>query len=415
MRITLIALGTRGDVQPALALGLGLQAAGHAVTLVAGTNFAAWVRAHGFGFAPTIDMEALMRSPAGVAWVEEPNPLRQLGHMKRLLDANAAGLYSSIAEPTQGADLLISGFVSQPFAQAAAERFGVRHVLALLQPFRRTASSAASQVSLTSGTSFLNRWGGALGERMIWRVSSTATNAFRAELGLPPHDAGSYLRTLAATPAVYGFSRHVVPPPPDWGADQEIAGYWFLDDEPDYQPPADLARFLAAGAPPLYLGFGSMSSGSPQATLDLIAEALRRSGQRGIVASGWGGAAARVLPEHVFLIDHVPHSWLFERVTAVVHHGGAGTTAAGLRAGKPTLIIPHMSDQPFWGRRVHELGVGAQPIPRHKLTVEKLADGITTLVRDPRIAQAAAALGATIRAETGVANAVQWLEQMASR
>ena len=414
MHIVMLALGTRGDVQPAIALGQGLQAAGHEVTLLAGENFAAWLRAHGLSFAPTLDMETLMKSPEGIAWVEEPNPLRQLQHMKLLLDANADKLYSSVAEPARGADLLISGFVSQPFAQAAAEKLGIPHVQALLQPFRRTASGAASLTPVTKGTSILNRWLGALAEQMIWQVSGTTTNAFRAQLGLPAHSTGSYLRALGKTPSVYGFSRHVVPQPPDWGDNQQITGYWFLDEGQNYQPPADLARFLAAGTPPVYVGFGSMSSGRPQETLDLIAEALRRSGQRGIIGSGWSGAEASNLPENMLLVEHAPHEWLFERVAAVVHHGGAGTTGAGLRAGKPTLIVPHFSDQPFWGRRVHELGVGAKPIPRHKLTAENLADGIRAVVSDRDLPEAAAALGAKIRAERGVENAVKWIEKMAN-
>jgi sterol 3beta-glucosyltransferase len=154
-----------------------------------------------------------------------------------------------------------------------------------------------------------------------------------------------------------------------------------------------------------------MSSGSPQATVRLIGAALRETGQRAVIGSGWSGAAASDLPKNVLVVDHAPHDWLYERVAAVVHHGGAGTTAAGLRAGRPTLIIPHMSDQPFWGRRVHELGVGAKPIPRHRLTAETLAAGIRALVSDRAMAQQAAALGAQIRAEHGVENAVRWIER----
>jgi UDP:flavonoid glycosyltransferase YjiC (YdhE family) len=261
------------------------------------------------------------------------------------------------------------------------------------------------------GNSVINRWIGMLAERMIWGVSGDTTNAFRAELGLAPHTNASYRRALYATPTFYGFSPNVVPPPPEWGESRSVVGYWFLDEA--YTPPAALTRFLDAGAPPVYVGFGSMSTATPEGTVEMIAEALRQNGQRGIVASGWSGAAIRNPPEHIYLLDSAPHGWLFDHVAAVVHHGGAGTTGAGLRAGKPTMIIPHFSDQPYWGKRVYDLGVGAKPVTRHTLTAEKLAAGIHTLVSDAAIARQAAALGAQIRAERGVKNAVQWIEQAA--
>ncbi len=154
-----------------------------------------------------------------------------------------------------------------------------------------------------------------------------------------------------------------------------------------------------------------MPSRDPQKTYDLITDALRQAGQRGIIASGWGGQVS-TQSESIHVLDHAPHDWLFPRVAAVVHHGGAGTTAAGLRAGKPTLVIPHLADQPYWGRRVHELGVGAKPIKRQKLTVEALADGIRQITDDAEMQRKAADLGAQIRSEDGVGNAVKLIEQL---
>lgn len=415
MRMVIVALGTRGDVQPALALGKGLKAAGHSVVLVAGGNFENWVRGHGLDFAGMFDMEALMKSPEGVAWVEEPNPLRQLGHMKSLLRKYSERMYPAIVEQGKDADLLVSGFVSEPFTQAVSEKFGVPQIVTLLQPYRPTRSGAASlSPIIPNRNSLLNFWSGKLGEMMIWRVAGETTNQFRTQvLQLPPHTRSSYTKASYRTPVIHGFSPHVVPPPADWGDSAYTSGYWFLDEAQDWQPPNELTRFLEAGTTPLYFGFGSMASGSPQQTVDLIAAALENTEQRGIIASGWSDMVGGNLPEHVFAIDRAPHDWLFARVAGVVHHGGAGTTAAGLRAGKPTLIIPHMSDQPFWGRRVYELGVGAKPIPRHRVTVENLAAGIQMLVNDANIQANAARLGKQIRAERGVENAVEWIERLA--
>lgn len=409
----MIAFGTRGDVQPAIALALGLQAAGHSVTIGAGANFDGWVRGYGLDFVPTVDMETLMRSPEGVAWVEEPNPMRQLGHMKKLLQQNASGLYAALVEPARDADLILSGFVSTPFAQAVSEKFDIPLIITLLQPYPATRSGGASLVSFTGGgKSLINLLAGKLGEGMIWNVSGETTNAFRATLSLPAHSSGSYLKALGGVPMVFGFSPHVVPPPDDWGEQRQIAGYWFLNEGQDWQPPDDLLHFIDAGTPPIYIGFGSMSSSAPEETFDMIEAALKTSGRRGIIAAGWGGAHLAEHTEQIYVIEKAPHDWLFERVAAVVHHGGAGTTGAGLRAGKPTLVIPHMSDQPFWGRRVYELGVGAKPVPRHKLTAEKLATGIDALF-DAHMIENATRLGEKIRKEDGVENGVRLIRTFA--
>ena len=173
--------------------------------------------------------------------------------------------------------------------------------------------------------------------------------------------------------------------------------------------------FLEAGSPPVYIGFGSMSSREPEATTRLVIEALRRVGQRAILLSGWGGLQKTDLPDMVFMGESLPHAWLFPRVAAVVHHGGAGTTAAGLRAGVPSITVPFFGDQPFWGRRIAELGVGPEPIPRRRLTVERLASAIQQAVGDDGMRLRAAKLGARIRAEDGIAGAVEIIRQVEKR
>jgi sterol 3beta-glucosyltransferase len=176
-----------------------------------------------------------------------------------------------------------------------------------------------------------------------------------------------------------------------------------------------LVEFLVAGSPPVYVGFGSMAGRNPEKVTQIVFESLARSGQRGVIATGWGGLAVSDLPDNLFKIESIPHDWLFPQMVAVVHHGGAGTTAAGLRAGKPTVICPFFGDQPFWGRRVFELGVGPEPIPHKKLSVEKLANAIQVAVSDDDIRKRAAGLGEKIRAENGIARAVDFIsDQLAN-
>lgn len=412
MRITILASGTRGDVQPMIALGRALRDAGHSVRVVAGSNFAAWIESYGLEAFPTIDMESLMQSEAGIRWVESPTQFGQLKYMRALMSTVTDEMVNDAIHSTEGADLLIGGFVSEPFLQAVSEKRGVPLVIVALQPYRATRSGAASILPvLPRADSVLNRWSGQFAERIAWSVAQEAIPLLRARLGLPPHTARSYLRAIRAIPALYAISPHVVPPVHD--ANVHSTGYLFLDE--DYTPPDDLRRFIEAGAPPVYIGFGSMSSSDPARTVRLVAEALARVGRRGVLARGWSGAQGNIpaLPDHVYVLDKVSHSWLFPRVEAVVHHGGAGTTAAGLRAGKPTLIVPHMADQPFWGRRVYELGVGPKPLPRTKLTLDALTERLRTLLTDSRIQANAAALGERIRAERGVERAVAWIQVFA--
>jgi UDP:flavonoid glycosyltransferase YjiC (YdhE family) len=212
-------------------------------------------------------------------------------------------------------------------------------------------------------------------------------------------------------PILYGYSPAVIPPAPDWPPSVHVTGYWFPDPPASWAPPPELQAFLEAGPPPVYIGFGSMSSRDPQATARLALDALARTGQRGIILSGWGGMHQPDLPPAVLAIDGAPFSWLFPRVAAVVHHGGAGTTAAGLAAGVPAVVVPFFGDQPFWGRRVFELGAGPAPIPRKRLTVDNLSAALARAVADPAMRNQTARLGKTLQSEDGVARAVEVINE----
>ena len=217
---------------------------------------------------------------------------------------------------------------------------------------------------------------------------------------------------LNQNPILYGFSPSVIPSPADWGSNSHVTGYWYLDSPDDWTPPKELIAFIDADSPPIYVGFGSMSNRNPAEVANLIVKALELSKQRGIILSGWGGLQKADLPKSVFMVDSVPFSWLFPRVAAVVHHGGAGTTAYGLRAGIPSIVVPFFADQPFWGHLVAKLGVGPKPIPRKKLTAERLAKAIDIAVADQTMRQCAVDLGSRIQAEDGVSRAVEVIQEI---
>ena len=194
----------------------------------------------------------------------------------------------------------------------------------------------------------------------------------------------------------------LIPKPKDWGRHISVSGFYFLDLAENYAPPPDLAAFLDAGAPPIYIGFGSIVVDDPNAMTELIFETVRLTGRRALVSKGWGGFGAGDLsvPEGVFMLGNVPHDWLFRRVCCVVHHGGAGTTAAGVALGKPTVIVPFFGDQPFWGAMIAKAGAGPFPIPIKQLTSAKLANGISQALT-PEALQRAQELGAKIAREKG--------------
>ena len=205
-------------------------------------------------------------------------------------------------------------------------------------------------------------------------------------------------------PRLHGYSRHLVPKPSDWGTREHITGCWFLQPQTDWQLPPELADFLQAGPPPVYVGFGSMPAEDAQAQTAIVAEAIKRSGQRALLATGWGGLSGADLGSRVHVIEHAPHGWLFPRCAAVVHHGGAGTTHEGLRWGRPSIVCPVGVDQPFWGRRVNELGAGPPPILQKHLDAETLTAALEA-VKDPAMTMRAEQAGAAMRAEGGAAEA----------
>ena len=411
MKIAIMAMGSRGDVQPYIALGKGLKAAGHFVRLITHQNFERLVTSHGLEFYPVKgDVQAVIESPEMLKLLEQGNFLAINAHTAKLVRSAAIDWAQDGIAACRGIDLLVAGVGGLYLSIALAQKLNIRFLQAYIFPFTPTTAFPAivlpQSISRLGGT--VNRLSHHLFRQMMWQGFRQADRLARQQvLNLPPAPFwGSYnSAALRQYPTLYGFSSSVIPQPSDW-QNTQVTGYWFLDAAADWTPPAALMKFLNSGKPPVYIGFGSMGSRKPAATAALVLAALDRSGQRGILLSGWGGLSQANLPDTVLMVESIPHSWLFPRMAAVVHHGGAGTTAAGLRAGVPSIVIPFFGDQLFWGQRVAKLGVGTAPIPRKQLTVELLAQAIDRAVTDLVMIRQAANLGAKIQAEDGIAHAV---------
>lgn len=417
MRIVIIAPGSRGDVQPYIALGTGLRDAGHAIRLVSHRNFESLVTAHGLEFwSFDNDVQLAAEDSEMQQLTEKGNFLLLMAKMAKEARREAIRFAEGGLRAAEGMDVVLAGVGGLYIGIAVAEKLDLPLVQAYVLPFTPTRELPA--VLAPPLPSFLNRASHQITRQLMWQGFRSADAVARKEvLHLP---AASFFGpygspSLHGTPVLYGFSPAVVPKPTDWDENTHVTGYWFAEEPDDWRPPAALVDFLHAGPPPVYIGFGSMSARDPEQTADMIIRAIAMSDHRAILLSGWGGLRVRELPASIFVTDSIPHSWLFPRVSAVVHHGGASTTAAGLRAGVPTVVIPFFGDQPFWGRRIADLGVGPQPIPRRKLTAERLAEALKTVATDRDMRLRAAQLGARIQAEKGIEAAVEIISRTRSR
>ncbi|NET48322.1 MAG: glycosyltransferase family 1 protein [Merismopedia sp. SIO2A8] len=419
MKILLLTIGSRGDVQPFIALGKGLVAAGHDVAICTSRHFESFVTSHGIGYLPlNNDMIEFMDSQDGRRAMETSinlfammmTGIRLWPKVLQMNNRQVKELWNA-AESFQ--PNLIVFHKKAIGAEDFAEKLGCRCMLGFYLPMYEpsTEMPAFSFPRLPLGGWY---------NRFTYRIIEFATRAagtrfirpWRKEQGLDPkanrhreHADGTKIASMHA------YSPSVLPRPTDWPTRATVTGYWFLN-EPHFLPPNELTRFLDDGEPPIYVGFGSIFGLDPISKTKTIIEGVRQSGARAILASGWGGLDLKEfdLPDNILAIEKAPHDWLFPRVSAVVHHGGCGTTAAGLRAGRPTIICPFFGDQPFWGNIVHRLGAGPKPIMQRTLTAEKLAIAICETLSSDAIRKSAEVIGEKIRKENGVENAIAFIE-----
>jgi len=408
MKLSIVAVGSRGDVQPYLALGLGLQLAGYQVQVCADRLFEKLVASTGLTYAPVtaapVDMMQQNLSRLG-------GPLKLVGWLERHFKPMARSFFSDLEKETRHTDAIL--YSTLAFAgYHVAQKHGIPALAVYNIPITPTHSfhnpSFPPPPPWLPFKGSYNWWSFRFANQLFISLIKPVVNECRKDiLGLRPLSASFYRRLdVSHLPILYGFSPSLLPRPVDWGTWLQVSGHWFFDWSPDWQPPAELVKFIEQGKPPVYVGFGSMVDEQIQRATPIVLGALKRCGQRGILLGGWGGLGSGDLPETILCIDAVPHDWLFPRVAAVVHHGGAGTTATGLRFGKPTVIVPFFADQPFWGTRVQQLGAGPHPIPFARLNIDRLAQAIDMAVNDPSLHHNAQILGEKLQQEDGVGNAV---------
>ena len=411
MKISLITAGSHGDTRPFVALGRGLVAAGHDVILGTPTDQQAFVEENDVPWASLgLDFKAMSESET-VRKATSGSPSAMIKAFRESQKSMGI-LIEKAGETALSADVIVyhpKTFVGSHIYEARGTTVYLAMPLPGMMPTREFPVPLASMPNwkwFNKSTYMANRSGMAPFRKLInqWRNDTLGLG----KIGLfddPYKVNGSYL------PMLYAYSPAVVPPASDWPDTVCTTGYWLLDGVADsFEPPEALVKFLDAGEPPVYIGFGSLTGTDPEKTTRNVFQAVKNAGVRAVLATGWGGLTAAESGQNIYMIESVPHNWLFPRCSAVVHHGGSGTTATGLKAGRPTVICPFFGDQPFWGQRVFELGVGPKPIAQKKLSAENLTEAIKIAVTDQSIRDAAEKLGLTLKKEDGVAKAISVIE-----
>lgn len=406
MKILIFAIGTRGDVQPFVALAHGLLAAGHDVKVSAPKNFSAYIEGEGIAAAPLpTDFQAMLEEPEMKAAMNSiKGRLKAFRWATDIMNAQLSAIWS-IGQEVQP-DVIIHHFKA-PISAHLARKLGAVSLPVLLQP--AFAPTRAFPPSILFSKSLGGR-GNKLAHHLTRCLTKLGTGMMvKRWLKASGTDIGPPLDMTAGfgsdVTRIHAYSPSLVPRPEDW-PDGEVQPGYFLTEPQDFEPPADLSGFLDTGETPLYMGFGSMPNMDHETLNAAILGALEKTGQRAVIATGWGGIGGLDAAENVHILESVPHSWLFPRVSAVVHHGGSGTTHEGLRWGKPSVICPFFADQPFFGERVYQLGAGPAPIRQKNLTAENLAEAISIALL-PETRAAAERVAAAMRAENAVADMVR--------
>jgi len=400
MYILIPTIGSRGDVQPFIALAQGLERAGHTVTLMSHPVMRSLVESHRVRFAP-MGPDIDIGHRAAAIRDRSRNLLVGLLRVMRFAFEMLEQSHQDILAGCRTADLVVVPATSAA-GRNEADQLDLPNVSVTFMPW-------SLPVADPRRTPFKRLAFAAIG-RVISLITTRPLNRIRRRQGLPPVGPEGFtsklLNLVPVSPLVYA-------PDPHWEPRHRVVGYWFVQEPDRWQPPAGLLAFLENGEPPLLVSLGAMSLGGGRAleTARLFVDAIRQTGLRAIV-QGWDEALPQLaLPPTIYAARPLPHNWLLPRTAGIVHHGGFGTTGAGLCAGIPSLVIPHIADQFFWGQRVHQLGAGPPPIHRVKLDAAGLAAALQDLTHNRALHSVASLLGEQIRAENGVDDTVRLIEE----
>ncbi|GAA2339069.1 glycosyl transferase family 1 [Streptomyces caniferus] len=424
MKALIYSHGSRGDIQPYLALAYALNRAGHSATLVGPRLYGPWVAEYGVDFAPVNDEGVRLHSRPDVREILVNNERSTDEYQKardRIFQEIFPRLYPLMLKDmwdatASGADLVIHSHSSRQAVHQIAEKLGVPHVLASLYPHFVASRRYPADVGTFDERPDNLEQHAQVNDRPIKGPLAEMFAGWRTDvLGLPPREGSLDNRFRAdgtPAPVLMGFSPHVLEPAPDWPEWVHTTGFWMLPPTPGWRPPQRLLRFLESGEKPVFIGFGSHLGIDPEQTGRAVVEAVRRTGVRAVVVTGWGGVVIPDPPEHLLVAEEIPYDWLFPQVRAVVHPGGTGTHNAALKAGVPQVICPFQKEGVMWADHLHALGVAPAPVRHRDLTADSLTEALHLALTDPGIARTVARLAERTAPENGAENAVRVLEKI---
>jgi len=410
MKVTILTYGSRGDVQPFIPLSLALMSRGHAVKLVAPARFKDLVEEYGVNFVPLAgDPAELSRRLNDSGY----NTIKMVREIMRHAVEIGHDVLLQVEKSCEDADLVIHTFLHAVGAHTVARERNIPDIHVQIFPVFTPTGDYPNVTLPNLRIRSLNRLTHQMARSVSIRISQVGFDQVRHRVGLPerklysPFDGDAH---RPPTPILCAWSPNVIPPSNDWSANVHVTGYFHDETFNAYLAPDKLQRFLANGKPPICVSFGSMLNKDAEKIDRVIRECLERTGNRGIILSGWNQLSPVVSSNDFLYLDAVPHQWLLPHCKAFIHHGGAGTASAGLRAGIPNIVIPFTADQPFWGNKIHAIGAGPKPIPVKRLSVRKLTGAIQES-DEITIRMGANTIGQKLRTEEGAVAAVDLIEK----
>ncbi len=408
MRTVILTIGSRGDVEPYVALARRMADAGFDVSVATHRRMHEFVAAQGLTARPVAgDPRELLQQSAGHTWLESAgNPMRLLAGLEPLIEQVLQQGYEDCVEACRDAELILASWLAVVPALAIARDSGARVIPTYTLPAFPTGAypSVFLPFEFSLGKSG-NRLSHYLAKQAYWNMFRRKFDDMRRRGGEFPRLARRVGEAMTRGPALLGMSPSIVPAAR--GDPVQPTGFWVPNAGETWIPPPELLDFLAAGPPPVCIGFGSMTARAPEQLAAIVRDAVRAAGKRAIVLTGWGAIASIVPERDLFVMEEAPHGWLLPRVSLMVHHGGPGTVGACVRAGIPSITVPFFADQRFWGSRLYALGLSPRPLPRSKLSADRLARLIQEATGDPGFAQRAARVAQHIALEDGAGEAIR--------
>jgi sterol 3beta-glucosyltransferase len=408
-RITILTIGSRGDVEPLIALAKGLVRSGHKVRLATHEIFRHFVESNQLEFfALEGDPQKFFRMREGEELLDSGQSTKMMTRISTALNPLIEKMAIQSKAACQDTDIILST-LQVPVGWHTAQALKLPCILIGFVPLSHTHAFPMPFLRNKSLGRTLNWASYTFFQQIAWATMRSAVNKARIEiLDLPPCPIWGFYKQVEKqqVPIYYACSPSVAPNAPDWPSWVQYTGYWFSNDNNDWTASTALDNFLNAGSPPIYFGLGSMSGKKAEAVFRNTLEAINRSGVRAIVAGGWNNETSFIQSENLFYLREAPHSWLLPRVSLAIHHGGAGTTAAALRAGIPSIFLPFFGDQPWWANRVSELGAGLSPVKTDRLDIEVLANSIQISLKDCGLRERAQIISSKIKEDDGVNHTV---------